>query len=147
MWQQRGKVLGGSSSINAMAYIRGHALDYDNWVAMGARGWSYAEVLPYFRKSETYEGGADAYRGDSGPLGVQQGSSHLPLFEAFIQAGVEAGYPRSEDVNGFRQEGFGFCDTTVWEARAGEHGPDVPASRSETPRTSRSEPERACARW
>ena len=117
MWQQRGKVLGGSSSINAMAYIRGHALDYDNWVAMGARGWSYAEVLPYFRKSETYEGGADAYRGDSGPLGVQQGSGHLPLFEAFIQAGVEAGYPRSEDVNGFRQEGFGFCDTTVWEAR------------------------------
>ena len=117
MWQQRGKVLGGSSSINAMAHVRGHALDYDNWVTMGARGWSYAEVLPYFRKSEAYEGGADAYRGDSGPLGVQRGSDHSPLFEAFIRAGVEAGYPRSKDVNGYQQEGFGPCDTTVWKAR------------------------------
>ena len=117
MWQQRGKVLGGSSSINAMAYVRGHALDYDNWVSMGARGWSYSEVLPYFRKSETYEGGADAWRGGSGPLGVQHGSDHSPLFEAFILAGVEAGYPRSRDVNGYRQEGFGACDSTVWKAR------------------------------
>jgi choline dehydrogenase len=73
MWQQRGKVLGGSSSINAMTYIRGHALDYENWVSLGAKGWSYGEVLPYFRKCETYEGGADAYRGTSGPLGVQHG--------------------------------------------------------------------------
>ena len=95
MWQQRGKVLGGSSSINAMAYIRGHPLDYDNWVTMGAKGWSYAEVLPYFRRSETYDGGADAYRGDAGPLGVQHGSNHSPLFETFIRAGVEAGYLRS----------------------------------------------------
>ena len=117
MWQQRGKVLGGSSSINAMAYVRGHALDYDHWVTMGAKGWSYAEVLPYFRKSETYDGGADAYRGDSGPLGVQHGSDHSPLFEAFIRAGVEAGYPRSRDVNGYQQEGFGPCDSTVWKAR------------------------------
>ena len=117
MWQQRGKVLGGSSSINAMAYIRGHALDYDHWVKMGAKGWSYAEVLPCFRKSETCEGGADAYRGDSGPLGVQHGSNHSPLFETFIRAGVEAGYPRSEDVNGYQQEGFGACDSTVWKAR------------------------------
>ena len=117
MWQQRGKVLGGSSSINAMAYIRGHALNYDNWVTMGAKGWSYAEVLPYFRKSETYDGGADAYRGDSGPLGVQRGSNHSPLFETFIRAGVEAGYPQSKDVNGCQQEGFGPCDSTVWKAR------------------------------
>jgi choline dehydrogenase len=117
MWQQRGKVLGGSSSINAMAYIRGHALDYDNWVSMGAKGWSYAEVLPYFRKSETYEGGGDAYRGNSGPLGVQHGSDHSPLFEAFIQAGVQAGYPRSKDLNGYQQEGFGPADATVWKAR------------------------------
>ena len=100
-----------------MAYVRGHALDYDNWVTMGAKGWSYAEVLPYFRKSETYDGGADAYRGDSGPLGVQHGSSHSPLFETFIRAGVEAGYPRSKDVNGYQQEGFGRCDSTVWKAR------------------------------
>ena len=117
MWQQRGKVLGGSSSINAMAYVRGHALDYDNWAAMGATGWSYAEVLPYFRKCETYHGGGDAYRGDSGPLGVQRGSDHSPLFEAFVQAGMEAGYPRREDVNGYRQEGFGPADTTVWKGR------------------------------
>ena len=117
MWQQRGKVLGGSSSINAMAHVRGHPLDYDNWVRMGAKGWSYAEVLPYFRKSETYERGADAYRGDSGPLGVQHGSNHSPLFETFIRAGVEAGYPRSRDMNGYQQEGFGPCDSTVWKAR------------------------------
>ena len=117
MWQQRGKVLGGSSSINAMAYVRGHALDYDNWVSMGAKGWSYAEVLPYFRKCETYEGGADAYRGDSGPLGVQHGSNHSPLFEAFIQAGVEAGYPRRTDLNGYQQEGFGPSNSTVSKGR------------------------------
>jgi choline dehydrogenase len=91
MWQQRGKVLGGSSSINAIAYVRAHALDYENWAAMGAEGWCYAEVLPYFKKCETYEGGGDTYRGDAGPLGVQRGSNHSPLFKAFIQAGVQAG--------------------------------------------------------
>lgn len=117
MWQQRGKVLGGSSSINAMAYVRGHPLDYDNWVAMGAHGWGYADVLPYFRKSESYAGGADTYRGQGGPLGVQQGSNHSPLFEAFIRAGVEAGYGRTEDINGYRQEGFGFCDSTLANSR------------------------------
>ena len=123
MWQQRGKVLGGSSSINAMAHVRGHALDYDKWASMGAKGWSYAEVLPYFRKSETYDGGADAYRGDSGPLGVQSGSDHSPhsphspLFEAFIQAGVQAGYPRRNDVNGYQQEGFGPTNSAVSKGR------------------------------
>ena len=117
MWQQRGKVLGGSSSINAMMYMRGHALDYDNWVRMGAKGWSYADVLPYFRKSENYQGGADEYRGDAGPLGVQHGGKDSPLFDAFIQAGVEAGYPRSTDVNGYQQEGFGPADSTVWKGR------------------------------
>ena len=117
MWQQRGKVLGGSSSINAMMYMRGHPLDYENWVQMGASGWSYSEVLPYFKKSETYAGGADSYRGDSGPLGVQPGSKHSPLFETFIQAGVQAGYPHSSDVNGYQQEGFGPADSTVWKGR------------------------------
>ena len=117
MWQQRGKVLGGSSSINAMMYTRGHALDYDNWAEMGAKGWSYAEVLPYFKKSETYDRGADGYRGANGPLGVQHGSDDSPLFEAFIQAGVQAGYPRSKDVNGHQQEGFGAADSTVWKGR------------------------------
>ena len=117
MGQQRGKVLGGSSSVNAMAYVRGHPLDYENWVSTGAKGWSYADVLPYFRKCETYERGGDAYRGDSGPLGVQYGSNSSPLFEAFIQAGVEAGYPRREDPNGYQQEGFGPTNSTVWKGR------------------------------
>lgn len=117
MWQQRGRVLGGSSSINAMAYIRGHALDYENWAAMGAKGWSYAEVLPYFRKSESYDGGADAYRGDAGPLSVHRATMRNRLFETFIEAGVQAGYPRSSDPNGFRQEGFGPADTTVRKGR------------------------------
>ena len=115
--QQRGKVLGGSSSINAMAYVRGHPLDYENWVSMGAKGWSYAEVLPYFRKCETYEEGGDTYRGDSGPLGVRRGSDHSPLFEAFIQAGEQAGYPRREDLNGYQQEGFGPTNSTVSKGR------------------------------
>ena len=117
MWQQRGRVLGGSSSINAMMYMRGHPLDYQRWVELGAKGWSYSEVLPYFRKSETYDGGADAYRGGGGPLGVHRASMASPLFEVFIEAGVEAGYARNEDVNGARQEGFGPADSTVRRGR------------------------------
>jgi choline dehydrogenase len=88
----RGKVLGGSSSINGMAYVRGNALDYDTWVQLGASGWSYAEVLPYFRKAENYSR-SDAYRGDSGPLHVSNGTLANPLYRAFIDAGVQAGYP------------------------------------------------------
>ena len=125
--QQRGKVLGGSSSINAMAYVRGHPLDYENWVSMGAKGWSYAEVLPYFRKCETYEEGGDTYRGDSGPLGVRRGSDHSPLFEAFIQAGEQAGYPRREDLNGYQQEGFGPTNSTVSKGPPSQHRKGVPA--------------------
>ncbi len=117
MWQQRGKVLGGSSSINAMMYVRGNALDYDNWADMGADGWAYADVLPYFRRSETYEKGADPYRGGGGPLGVQSAGRDSPLFDLFIQAGVEAGYAFNPDLNGRRQEGFGPCDSTVWKGR------------------------------
>lgn len=115
--QQRGKVLGGSSSINAMAFVRGHPLDYENWVDMGAVGWSYADVLPYFRKCETYEGGADIFRGDTGPLGVQIGSHKSPLVEAFIESGVEAGYARRGDLNGYQQEGFGLTNASVWKGR------------------------------
>ena len=92
MWQHRGKVLGGSSSINAMMYIRGHALDYDTWAAMGASGWAWRDVLPYFRRMETYDRGADTYRGDSGPLRVQSAGHDSPLFESFVEAGVQAGY-------------------------------------------------------
>lgn len=113
----RGRVLGGSSSINGMAYVRGNALDFDGWATGGADGWSYAEVLPYFRKAETYAGGGDAYRGATGPLHTSNGTLSNPLYEAFIAAGVEAGYPRTEDMNGFQQEGFGRMDMTVHAGR------------------------------
>ena len=93
LYWPRGRVLGGSSSLNAMVYVRGHALDYDRWVEEGAAGWSYAEVLPYFRRAETFSGGADAYRGGDGPLHVTRGTSANPLFDAWIEAGAQAGYP------------------------------------------------------
>lgn len=109
----RGKVLGGSSSINGMVYVRGNALDFENWAANGATGWSYGEVLPYFLKAETSARGGDAYRGDSGPLHTATGSLKNPLYLAFINAGVEAGYASTDDMNGYRQEGFGLMDMTV----------------------------------
>lgn len=111
--QPRGKILGGSSSINAMMYMRGHALDYENWVAMGAQGWSYSEVLPYFRKSETLNVGGDDYRGDHGPLRVERGKQHNSMFGAFIEAGQQAGYLLTQDSNGYQQEGFGPADMTI----------------------------------
>ncbi|TDQ83356.1 choline dehydrogenase [Dongia mobilis] len=114
----RGRVLGGSSSINGMVYIRGHARDYDSWSQAGARGWSYADVLPYFKRAEGREGGGDDYRGDDGPLHVARPDlSRQPLANAFIQAGIEAGYPYTPDVNGRQQEGFGAIDRTT---RAGK---------------------------
>ena len=113
----RGKVVGGSSSINGMIYVRGNALDYDQWAAEGATGWSYAEVLPYFKKAETRAAGGDAYRGESGPLHVSRGSLENPLYQAFLQAGLQAGYPASEDMNGARQEGFGPMDRTIHRGR------------------------------
>jgi choline dehydrogenase len=103
LYWPRGRVLGGSSSLNAMVYIRGHALDYDRWVAEGATGWSYAEVLPYFRRAETFSIGPDAYRGGDGPLTVTRGTGDNPLFDAWIAAGEEAGYPATPDMNGYRQ--------------------------------------------
>ena len=114
MYWPRGRVLGGSSALNAMVYIRGHALDYDRWAGDPALShWSYAHVLPYFRKAETRGKGADAYRGGDGPLNVSTGASDNPLFDAFIEAGVQAGYPFTEDMNGFQQEGFGRMDMTI----------------------------------
>lgn len=114
----RGKVIGGSSSINGMVYIRGHALDYDDWGRnYGLQDWSYAQCLPYFRKSETRARGGDAYRGDSGPLHVSTGACGNPLYNAFIEAGVQAGYTRTDDMNGYRQEGFGPMDMTVHKGR------------------------------
>ncbi|MFW1708265.1 choline dehydrogenase [Vibrio parahaemolyticus] len=111
----RGKVLGGSSSINGMVYVRGHACDFDQWEEEGAKGWNYQTCLPYFRKAESWVGGADEYRGDSGPLGTCSGNDMKlnPLYEAFIEAGKEAGYPGTNDYNGFQQEGFGPMHMTV----------------------------------
>jgi choline dehydrogenase len=113
----RGRTLGGSSSINGMVYVRGHARDYDAWAEQGCSGWSYQEVLPYFIRAERHEQGADPYHGDAGHLHVSSGNIDTPLCAAFVQAGVEAGYGQSSDLNGFRQEGFGPVDRTTRNGR------------------------------
>jgi choline dehydrogenase len=113
----RGSVLGGSSAINGLVYIRGHACDYENWEAEGAIGWGYRHVLPYFRRAESRAEGADEYRGGDGPLHTQYGPLRNPLYTAFIDAAAEAGYARTDDVNGYRQEGFGRMDMTVRRGR------------------------------
>ncbi|SAK98412.1 choline dehydrogenase [Caballeronia ptereochthonis] len=111
----RGKGLGGSSLINGMCYIRGNALDYDNWAAQpGLENWSYLDCLPYFRKAETRDIGPNAYHGGDGPVHVTTSKpGNNPLFAAMVEAGVQAGYPRTEDLNGYQQEGFGPMDRTV----------------------------------
>jgi choline dehydrogenase len=109
----RGKVLGGSSSINGLVYVRGHPLDFERWEEEGATGWGYRNVLPYFRRAESFAGGSDAWRGDGGPLATAHGRKSNPLYDAFIAAGREAGYAVSRDLNGERQEGFGALDMTV----------------------------------
>jgi 4-pyridoxate dehydrogenase len=109
----RGKVLGGSSSINVMAYTRGNRGDYDRWAQKGARGWSYADVLPYFQRCETWQGGADTWRGAGGPLGTEFAKTNDPLYEAWIAAGKACGYPFNPDYNGKAQEGFGRSQYTI----------------------------------
>ena len=109
----RGKVLGGSSSINVMAYTRGNRGDYDRWAQKGARGWSYADVLPYFKRCETWEEGESPWRGGSGPLGTQRAKTPDPVFDAWIEAGKAAGFPHTEDYNGRQQEGFGRGQYTI----------------------------------
>ena len=111
----RGKGLGGSSLINGMCYIRGNAMDFDNWAKEpGLEDWTYQDCLPYFRKAETRDTGANDFHGDAGPVSVTTPKAgNNPLFEAMIQAGVEAGYPRTDDLNGYQQEGFGPMDRTV----------------------------------
>jgi choline dehydrogenase-like flavoprotein len=109
----RGKVLGGSSSINVMAYTRGNRGDYDRWAQKGARGWSYADVLPYFRRNETFEKGANPWRGGDGPLGTEFAKTRDPIYEAWIAAGEAAGYPFNPDYNGKQQEGFGRSQYTI----------------------------------
>src|SRR6266851_1258852 len=113
----RGKVLGGSSSINFMVYVRGNRADYDQWQARGNQGWSYADVLPYFKKIENYEGRASDYRSRGGPLTVTDLPSIDPLTEAFIEAGEELGWPRNDDPNGASQEGFGTSQFTIGQGK------------------------------
>ncbi|NNL87822.1 MAG: choline dehydrogenase [Marinicaulis sp.] len=111
----RGKGLGGSSAINGMVYVRGHHCDFNEWAEAGAAGWAYRDCLPYFKRAETWAHGADDYRGGSGPLKVGAGNEMKsnPLYQAFIDAGVEAGYPKTQDYNGYAQEGFGAMHMTV----------------------------------
>ncbi len=113
----RGKVIGGSSSINAMAYVRGNRGDYDRWAASGLTGWSYAHVLPYFRRQESWQGGPSYYRGGDGPLTTQMAPYADPLVEAFATAGRDAGHPATPDYNGARQEGFGVWQMTIRDGR------------------------------
>ncbi|MGV3551760.1 GMC family oxidoreductase [Rhizobium sp.] len=117
MFWPRGKVLGGSSSINGLLYIRGQAEDYDHWRQLGNAGWSYDDVLPYFRKAENQEKGENQYHGVGGPLSVTDLKERNPLCEAFISSAVEAGIPRNDDFNGATQEGVGYYQTTTRSAR------------------------------
>jgi 4-pyridoxate dehydrogenase len=109
----RGKVLGGSSSINVMAYTRGNRGDYDRWAQKGARGWSYADVLPYFQRCETFENGADTWRGGAGPLGTEFARTEDPLYDGWLEAAKACGYPLTPDYNGKQQEGFGQGQYTI----------------------------------
>lgn len=110
----RGKVIGGSSSINGMVYVRGHARDFDHWAESGADGWAYADVLPYFKRLETWHGDGDAdWRGKNGPLHISRGPRDNPLVQAFVKAGEEAGYHTTQDYNGEKQEGFGPFEATI----------------------------------
>ncbi|CAB1312661.1 unnamed protein product, partial [Coregonus sp. 'balchen'] len=117
MYWPRGRVWGGSSSLNAMVYIRGHAEDYNRWQREGAEGWDYDHCLPYFRKAQCHELGGDRYRGGSGPLHVSRGKTDHPLHRAFIEAGQQAGYPFTDDMNGFQQEGLGWMDMTIYKGK------------------------------
>ncbi|MAN46936.1 MAG: choline dehydrogenase [Hyphomonas sp.] len=130
LWWPRGKGWGGSSSINGMVYIRGHAGDYDQWAQMGLKGWSYADVLPYFRRSEGYEGGDNVFHGGAGPLKVSESPMNSPIYRAFLQAGEEAGYKTTQDFNGADQEGVGRYQRTIhkgerWSASFGYLRPIV----------------------
>ncbi|MDX8517007.1 choline dehydrogenase [Mesorhizobium dulcispinae] len=114
----RGKVIGGSSSINGMVYVRGHARDFDHWAEQGATGWGFADVLPYFKRMEDSNGGGEnGWRGHGGPLHVQRGTRKNPLYGAFIEAGRQAGFELTDDYNGAKQEGFGPMEQTIWGGR------------------------------
>ena len=113
----RGKVIGGSSSVNALFYVRGHRGDYERWASGGLPSWSFQHVLPYFKRQETWEGGANAYRGGSGPLSTQYSYYADPLVKAYLEAGKQAGHPATDDYNGAQQEGFCVAQVTVRNGR------------------------------
>jgi choline dehydrogenase len=113
----RGKVLGGSSSINGMVYVRGHARDFDHWKEEGAAGWGFADVLPYFKRMENSQGGEAGWRGNDGPMNVRRGPMKNPLYKAFIEAGSQAGFELTDDYNGSKQEGFGPMEQTIHNGR------------------------------
>jgi choline dehydrogenase len=113
IYEARGRVLGGSSSINGMNWVRGNPWDYDNWAAEGLAGWSYADCLPYFKRAETFDKGANAYRGGAGPMKIETCPAEGELFRAFLEAGVQAGHGRVEDHNAFRQEGVHVTQRNV----------------------------------
>jgi choline dehydrogenase len=113
----RGKVIGGSSSINGMVYVRGHARDFDHWAEQGATGWSFADVLPYFKRMESAPGGEPGWRGSDGPMHVRRGKRLNPLYQAFVEAGRQAGFETTEDYNGSKQEGFGAMEQTIHHGR------------------------------
>ena len=113
----RGKVLGGSSSINGLVYVRGNPLDFERWASEGAKGWAYRDVLPYFKRAERRNEGGDAYRGSEGKLQTRRGPLDNPLNQVWLEAGRQAGYPLTQDMNGFQQEGFGRMDMTVGSGR------------------------------
>ena len=113
----RGKVVGGSSSINGMVYVRGHARDFDHWAETGATGWSFADVLPYFKRMENAPDGEDGWRGRDGPLHVKRGTRANPLYDAFVEAGRQAGFETTSDYNGSKQEGFGPMEQTIHSGR------------------------------
>ncbi|MDH5504586.1 MAG: GMC family oxidoreductase N-terminal domain-containing protein, partial [Acidimicrobiia bacterium] len=118
VYHARGKVLGGSSSINGMIFQRGNAMDYERWAAdPGMESWDYAHCLPYFKRMETCLAGGDEWRGDDGPLALERGPAENPLFNAFFEAVVQAGYPLTDDVNGHRQEGFARFDRNIHRGR------------------------------
>jgi choline dehydrogenase len=117
LYWPRGRGWGGSSSINGMIYIRGHARDYDGWRQLGLEGWSFADVLPYFKRAEHNENGGDDFHGGEGPLRVSNGRSANPLFRTFVQAGIEAGFRQTQDFNGSQQEGFGPYQLTIHEGQ------------------------------
>src|SRR5579871_2065204 len=118
IYHARGKVLGGSSSINGMIFQRGNPLDFERWASdPGMETWSYAHCLPYFKRMETCLAGTDEFRGGDGPLALERGPARGPLFEAFFKAVQEAGYPLTHDVNGFRQEGFAPFDRNIRNGR------------------------------